>query len=298
MGNAGSVDFPSYMKDVHNDWLDKTGTVTITAATSLNNRINSASNPYTSQSSYDPATAVGAMATALTTFTSTVNALSATGEWETAMTLVNTKFDELWSDDYIQNLTQEFGEELDDQIDLIVVPKFEASMRDVGAVLTSSFDMGKAVIYGMRNRDVAKFQAELFHKREIQKLEFVGKSAEKILSDRLVVAEIKKLLLHYTMEVNRLKIVAEKEELDGQLAIEVGEQKWPFEVFQMAANVLGAIGGGTAVYDNTPKSPSTAQSALAGALAGAALGAQVGGQGNWTSIGAGALLGGILGGVS
>jgi hypothetical protein len=88
-------------------------------------------------------------------------------------------------------------------------------------------------------------------------------------------------------EVNRIKIVAKKEQNDMNVKIDEQDALWNLEVFQYGGNLLAAIGGGT----NTPKTPSLAQSMIGGALSGAAAGAMVGG-------GFGAAIGGILGGAA
>lgn len=106
-------------------------------------------------------------------------------------------------------------------------------------------------------------------------------------------------LTRFTLESNRLKIIAKTEQTQEQLLILEHERKWNLEVFQYGTAVLGGIGGGAFI----PGKKSKAVSALAGALSGAATGASVGtaiSPGYGTAIGAvvGAIAGGAAGALS
>ncbi len=295
MGNAGTVDFPTYMKTIHNDWMDHTGADTVTS--SVVDRINAAgTSPYSGVAANNPATELGLIDTAITTFGSALSAsftTLATG----ILTAIDTHIATLsiFDDAHLADLVDAFADVQDDQITNIILPKFQAGMRNTNSVMSSAFVMGEALILGMRNRDVAKYSAEVRQKLELLKPDFVGRMADSVLAKEMTKLEFRKILLHYTMEANRLRIVAEKEYADNTLALSVGNAKWPFEIFQLGSNILASIGGGTAVYGDTAKGPTTLQSALSGALAGAALGAQVGS--GWKGAAAGAGLGMIMGGL-
>ena len=88
------------------------------------------------------------------------------------------------------------------------------------------------------------------------------------------------------IEGKRIKIVAEKEELDMNTKIDESDALWDLEVFQHGANMLAAIGGGTA--NPKGKEPSQAQSVIGGALSGAAAGSMI-------SPGWGTVIGAVLG---
>ncbi len=123
------------------------------------------------------------------------------------------------------------------------------------------------------------------------------KGAEAMLRDLFGHIELEKTLMHYTMEANRLEIVATKEQDDTDNMIAVKDGRWDLETYQYGANLLAAIGGGTLLPSGSSSggdNPSTGTSALGGALAGAAIGSSVGG--GWSTIIGGAL-GGIAGGL-
>ena len=141
-------------------------------------------------------------------------------------------------------------------------------MRDINAVMTSTFVIGESMILAKKVRDVAKFRGDLSAKLQLQRNEMVMTGAESILRMNVAKAELQKTVSHYTIEANRLRIVAEKEKKDIENNITVAGAKWELEVWQHGANLLAAIGGGTMVpRTQGSDGPSDFQTAIGGALA-------------------------------
>jgi hypothetical protein len=293
MTTAGRVDFPDHMKTVHQDWLNQTGSDTVTS--SMVDLMNAAfaTNPYTGKTSYDPSTKVTAMDNAVAALNTRVDALSPTTDVIAAFTSARSEVDtNILSTTYLDNDIDAMGDILDDQINNKVLPLFQSGLRDIGASMTSAFRVGEAIILGMRNRDLAKYGTDLYMKMHAQRNDMIGRIADMILQQTIGGIELEKGVTHYAIEAARLGIVAEKEQNDTTTALAVGLGKWPLETYQHGANLLAAIGGGTAIPGSsggaTAATASQGQSALGGALAGAAIGGQVGG--GW-----GAAIGGLLG---
>ena len=96
-----------------------------------------------------------------------------------------------------------------------------------------------------------------------------------------------------SVEANRIKIVAKKEQTDQDDTIDEQDALWNLEVFQYGANVMAGIAGGTS--GNKMKSPSKTASVIGGAMAGAGAGAMIGAEvgsvgGPW-----GAAIGAVVG---
>lgn len=91
------------------------------------------------------------------------------------------------------------------------------------------------------------------------------------------------------IEANRLMLVANREGVQQNIDVRNTTATWDLEVFQYGANLLAAIGGGTATPGGQKMSKT--QSVLGGVFSGAAMGAAVGGA-------PGAAIGGIIGGVA
>jgi hypothetical protein len=100
---------------------------------------------------------------------------------------------------------------------------------------------------------------------------------------------------HQQAELNRLKIVAKKEQTDRDIELDVEDALWDIKTFQYGANLLASISGASVQQD---QKPSAAASAIGGALSGAAIGAGIGSAvpGVGTAIGAG--IGAVLGGLA
>jgi hypothetical protein len=327
-GSSGKVDFPDHMKDWHYDALNNSGADTL--VTSMTDVMNAAigNDPFIGMSAYDPDAEVAAMLAAPASFGVFIEALNQRTEWSSSYDVVVTKMDwETWAEAYaivrglidwdeisdsdIEDDVAAFSDQLDDIILTKDLPRFEAGMRDINAVVSSAFVIGRAIIEGMRDRDVAKHSSGLrldvskfnldssMKKEELRALttnayladQISRKNSELQGTDQIMRTLISKFswreaYARLVIESNRMKIVAKKEENEANYSITESSATWDLEVFQYGANLLSSIGGGTFVPRE--KKRNTAATALGGALSGAAGGAMIGGP-------MGAAIGGVLG---
>lgn len=252
-GGSGKVEYAAYLQDRHSDFIGLAATYSIDLnLTEVLNTMMAAS-PYVLATAFNPDADIAAMLTAVNTYDSEV--------------------DSLLNESDITSEVTAYAAVLDDELDNNVTPQYNAMMRDICAVQTSSFAVGLANIATNRQRDIAKFTADLRFKR------------------RELYIQGKRDTMHYTLETKRAAIQSghDQEQRDSELdALDIG---WDMECLLRGGQLLGALGGGTHVQ----KGPSKAQSAVAGALTGAAAGAYVGSvvPGVGTAIGAG--VGGALG---
>jgi hypothetical protein len=324
-GASGKVDFPTYMKDIHNEWLNLNDDDEI--ETSITGAMNSAlgSSPYTSFSAYDPDVVLAESAAAVLAFSTLLGSVDEETEWpalfgitktavgvETAITSTEI------SESVIAASVDSFGDSLDYDIDSNILPRFRRGMQDINAVVSSAFPIGESIIETNKLRAIAKYNSDL-------RLDAAGKNAEIGLRTAIANLEAKKdygrvyldgvaQLLQYrmhkinwnldllraTIENNRIKIVAKKEQTVDDIELAKNDALWDLQVFQHGGNLLAAISGGTAAVD---QGPSKVASAIGGAMSGAAAGAQIGSMinpGVGTAIGAGigAAAGAIKGALS
>ena len=274
-GGAGVVDYPDYMKDFHEGVLGD-GAVTSTITEIMDAALGNS--PFTAEVAYDPDTPIAAMSAAVVDLDTLVALLS-------SGTGLDTLVSEVLDEDRLDDAVDEFSADLAARLTVEVLPRFEAGMRDINAVTSAAFAIGRAVIEEGQTREVSKFSAGLH-------LKAFGDDALRLIALKL---EYQKFLSSMDIEVNRMKIVAKKEESDTNLKISESDALWDLELFQYGSNVLASIGGGVA--NSKVKGPSTASSVIGGALSGVAAGAMVG-----SSMGnplIGAIAGGVLGaGVS
>jgi len=294
--SSGRIDFPDHMKVIHQDWLNQTATDSIES--SMVDAMNAAlgGSPYVGMTAYDPTTRLAAMDTAVGAFNTRVDALDPDGDWEAAVNTAVGKADSaVFDDTYVNADIAAYRAKIDEQIVNTVLPRFQAGLRDVNAVMSSAFVIGEGIIEAMATTDITKYGTDLRVKLVLQRNDFIQKGAESILRDMHALVESEKNVAHYTIEAQRMGIAAAKEKKDTENNVLVKNGRWDLETFQYGANLLASIGGGT-VVPNAPDGPSAGISAIGGALAGAGVGSAVGGGNPWVT-GGGALIGGLLGGL-
>ena len=278
-GGSGAVSHSAYLETIHSSWLDHTAVDTITD--SITDVMNSAlgSSPFVALTAYDPDADL-------------TNLISSTNALQTLVTLLSTGTTldaivaNILSDTYIDDVVTEYAADLDARLIAEILPRFEAGMRDINAVVSSAFVIGRANIEEGQDRQVAKLSADLH-------LKAASDDALKLVALKL---EYQKFASHMLAESYRMKIVAKKEETDINREIDKEDAIWDLEVFQYGGNLLAAIGGGTATTSS--HKPSKAASAIGGAMMGAAAGAMIGAEigsvgGPW-----GAAAGAVLGAAS
>ncbi len=278
-GGAGVVDYPAYMKDFHGGVLDHVGVDTV--SDSLLDIMNVAlgNSPYLGVTAYDPDADIAAMVAGVTDFDTLVTLLS-------AGTGLDALIAGVLSDVRVDTAVTEFSADLGDRLTVEVLPRFEAGMRDINAVTSSAFGIGRAIIEASQDRQVSKFSADL----HLEAFKSLHDDSLRVIALKL---EYQKFLSHYTVEVNRIKIVAKKEEADSNMDLDEADASWDLGVFQHGGNFLASIGGGVATPDKKKKNPTA--SAIGGAMTGAAAGAMVGAEVGSVGGGYGAVIGAVLG---
>jgi len=281
-GSSGAVDYPQYMKDTHEAWLGE-----------MDSYIQAASSPYTLQAAYDPDADIDSMVAALAVFGTAVTALSYQANWESAMNAAVVQVDNVIDSAYIDAAVAAHSASLDDDINDSVLPQFQAGMRDINAVVNSAFVMGEARIWARKEVELSKYGAALRLELHKHRNEMVLKGTQSIIDNQHFMIQMSNTLATLTIDMYKLKIVAKKEQIDGDNELEKLDALWPLEKYQHGANLLAGIGGGT--HSTTGDKPSKVQSVLGGALSGAATGAMIGAAGGPIGWAGGAILGGLGG---
>lgn len=243
----------------------------------------------------------------------TIHDFVAETKWTGHLSAIQSAIDaELLTTEEIDESVNQYSEQLQVDIEEKTLPTFEAGMRDINAVMSSAFLIGEALIFAEKDRNVAKFAADLRlaqwsdrNKALINAATFLTEMDMKKAGGDLAFAETigkfwiqgteyKRLITDKIIDVLRMKIVAKKEENDETLRRYVEHQKWPLAASQYMASMIGAAGGGHAVPEGTGGSTSIS-SVLGGVMAGASIGAMFNSEtgGAW-----GSAIGGALGGAA
>jgi len=294
-GSSGKVAYPAYMEAWHASAL---GAGPPSVAAAMNAALGNS--PFTAEVAYDPDIPIADILTASADLDALVDLLSAGTGLDALVSSIldDTRVADAIADfdAVIADLTNQVNVDLVAAVNVNQIPKFEAGMRDIGAVVSSAFPIGKAIIDKAVVDQTAKIAGEL----RLQQAKFAAELHTRLFSDAALAVIQLKLQYQYqlsalTIEANRLKIVAKKEEVDTNLKIVEVDALWDLEVFKYGGNMLGSIAG-TAVSQGTPlQTGSSLGSAIGGALSGAAAGAFVGAKMGSGGGPIGAAVGGVLG---
>ena len=269
---SGKIGYPDYVEDIHHDWLTLSGVDVVDH--SISELMNDAfgASPFAVAVPYDPDTdiaayiaAVGSLNTLVTGFTTGIGSeATITGD--------------------VANMEAHLEALKDDRLTGNLIPRFEAGMRDINAVVSSAFVIGRTIIETDADQEVTRNTAS--HESKLR-LHYLPTEVE--------AASMKSDVTRLMIEAYRIKIVAKKEENDDSIEYDVADAKWDLEVYTYGGNLLAAPGGGVSVPTGKKN---TAASAIGGALSGAAAGAIVGTMGGPLApltVTAGAIIGGVLG---
>jgi len=275
---AGKVDFPDYMKQIHENWLDGGGSPNLDIENSVVKAMNDAqgASPFSSASAFNPTSDITAITDAVESYNTLVDGIDKINDWKAIVDA--TGYNSTGVDTYDDILT--------DQLEANTLPKYKAGMRNIGAVMSSAYSIGESVIYAFKNRDVAQHASQLAREAVNQMIHLYDKKLEGM-----------KNWMASVIETRRIAIVSQKEQQDTDNSLSENDARWDLETFQYGANVMAAISGGPSITSGAgaKKSPSTSQSAIGGALSGAALGAAVASTTDSVSSGWGALGGAAMG---
>lgn len=296
-GASGTVDFPSYMKTAHADWLNKNGSdlVSYSVTAAMSNALSL--NPFTALSPYDPSVPINVMDAALSDLEYLIDHMNHLNDYTAILPQAASLIDSYVNPaGHIAAAVVAHSNMLDTEYNSKIIPAFEAGMRDINMVQSSAFVLGRAQLLLDRLDRINKFAADLEMQTEAKRVDLIQTAVTEMLRLLMQKIEYTRAWASMTIDFNRIKIAANADKLTEQKVIEVGEHKWPLEVWQYGANLLAAISGGTS-------SPARVEGnqvarivggALSGASAGALIGSNVSDDGSFGGA-IGAVLGAGLG---
>lgn len=291
-GSSGTVNFPEYMKVVHGKWLDNNGNDVPT--NSLVDAINTAysANPFTGVNVFDPDLTLVDMFRVNELYGTMVDNLDHLQDYSTAYSHAQNLIAEDAAppsdDSIVAGEIAAYAALLDDQLEDKTLPAFYAGMHSINAVQTSAFVVGEAILRAHNNLVIGQHGSEARMKFELQAREIQANhkiqrgNLIRLATAQMITQLLKKVDSKYqaaahSAEVGRMKIVAKKEQVEGQMDFDEKEGLWQVELFGHAQNLLSGISGGaTQTQKRTNKAVSALGGALSGAAAGAATGAAIG----------------------
>lgn len=291
-GASGAIDYPDFQEDIQVDWL--TGGTKATPAPSLSVTLESVmdtglgtgGNPYQDESPYDPTFDVERGQGRFEEADALAKELSPVGDWEKFADAAAAKLDTIFVlEDEITNEVNNFEKNIRRRRSR-EISRWAGGMADINAVESSQFVIGMALREGEVTSEVNEFETKLRLEFKRSKVLAVLQGISDITRIMLFKVDSNKSMTQLQNEINRVNIIARKEQRDRQIEIDSLQATWDLEVFQYGMSMLGSLGGGGA---QGVKGLSKSESALSGAATGASIGAELGVPG--------AIAGGLIGGI-
>ncbi len=289
-GSSGRMEWPGYMQARHEEWLNEMQAYI------------PATNPYLGVSAYVPDTYIAAIETQMTNLIALYDSIGTTlatakTAWEGIATAVQVKLDTLLlstpTSTFLTLAQAELSGAVVAALDADTIGRFEAGMRDINAVQSSSFTLGKATLYSRVGLELTRLTGEMRLKAITDRNRGVVEGSFQLLGQIAGFAAGRMALVSTYMDKCKLDIIAKKEQLDRQVDLDLEEARWPFFEWQQAGTLLGAIGGPGM---GSISKPNPTASTLGGAVTGAAAGYQM--SGSYYGAAAGAIIGGLGGYLS
>jgi len=297
-GSSGKVSWSSYLETIHKEFL--TGGDVPSLSYYMTDDFEDAhdANPYTTGgiAAYDPTTPLATMTARYAVYDGRLQALSPSEDFLEALDTALSRFDSQLNpqsaiDDAVDSFSDRQLLPLNRAV-AIVAGQFGAA----NAVCSSAFPMALAAIANDHLRSIADFRAKLGVQVAAERVQTAIGLAEKLWQVELDRIDREQASVQLGGEIERVKIVALKEQADVDATIAVKSALWPLELYQYPANLISAIQGGNTGASVPPMhgGSSAIGGAIGGAVSGAAAGAPMGPYG----MAAGAIIGGIGGYLS
>ena len=178
--------------------------------------------------------------------------------------LFTQEFEDTVNPPVVSDLIAAHAAMMDDDIAINSLPRFQAGMRDINSVMSSSFVVGKAVIEDARTKALSLFGADLKY-RLIPVA--VDRWKTHLQWNQVVIGIYSEIMKFY------FSTKTDVDEINYAMATK--DKLWPFTVLDFERAALGALQGATNAKTNVAGASTTAK-VLSGALSGAAMGAMIG----------------------
>jgi len=181
---------------------------------------------------------------------------------------VEVLFDQVFEDTIngtvIDNLVSAEADVLSDDLENEAIPRFDAGMRDINSVMSSSFVVGRAMMETARTKAISRFSAEIR-----------GKLLP-IVTDRWRThLDWNKMVIESYSQILKFYLISKIDVTNQNFEVHAKDKLWPFSIMEYERLAVGTLHG---AYNSTTDvaGASKGQKMLGGAMMGAASGAMIG----------------------
>ncbi len=264
----GVIRYAPYIEAKHETFLNNSQTFGVTAR---------ANNPYTSYTDLDYDDAFFGSGYVMSSFPSLYDMF---GKFMAGLD-IESLWDQVLNDVQHSTTIQEsvvaHRDLISDEVEQTALPRFQTGIRDMNAVMSSSFVIGKSIIEQGAVKKLAEFDANLRYK-------LIPVAAEVFVKH---LAWNQGMITTY-INVMKMAILTKMDTDTANYSYALKETMWPFSVLEQERANLGALQGAMA---NSAGGESGGAGILGGAMSGAAMGGSTGNP--WA-----ALAGGVIGGIA
>lgn len=280
-GESGETDntirFAPYLEAAHQDMLNDNGsdTLNISVVDAMNAAFNDS--PYGGTTVLVPENAFFGLGYGISDFPSLYDMFGKFMAGLDVHTLWEQTYNGIINSAPLQTVISSHAQRLDDDLEQSVYPRFEAGMRNINAIHSTAFAVGRAIIEDTRIRELNSF---------IGKLELGAfETSIKMWGAHL---DWNKSVVTIYAEIVRLYYGISKDSNEYNATMAAKHTTFNLDIFDYGRAILGALNGSPAATGPGDKqAPSQLTKGLSGAVAGASAGSYFG----WI----GAAVGGVLG---
>jgi len=201
-GSSGQVRYPPYVETIHKDWLNSAGDTIDASITEVMNDALGAS-PYAAAVPYDPDADIATFIAGLGSLETAVAAFGVS--IPSAITEADITTDVAAHEAQVTALK-------DTRLTGSIFPRFEAGMRDINSVMSSSFVIGRAIIESDADAEVTRDVATHGSRLRIATKPTSVQVAELEIKEEMATVEVRKAITQLVIEAYRIKIVAKQAE--------------------------------------------------------------------------------------
>lgn len=280
-GSSGTVDYPQYMKDLHGTLYSQRLVPQVDLAISRN--------PYPNLRPQSPMSMVCELRSSLCWLDGEIESFDPQSLWGSLIETIPKKVIDLIETGPLDDFIDSQKQRLLAGVEIEILPKFRRGMQDIGAVNTSAFKIGEALIWSKAIEEVTGLEKEYKGKLSLAAIEYSFKNVDAIIGLTLQKLSMQSALAQLSMEASRIGYVGWKEYFDQFNVFRIEEVKWNLEINKYLMDALGSISASAGVsYSTSAGGVTRGSSAIGGAIAGIGTGL--------ASTG-GSPLGGVIGGA-
>ena len=288
-GDNGETDntirFAPYLEAAHKDMLNDNGTDTLNI--SVFDAMNAAFNksPYGGTTVLVPENAFFGLGYGISDFPSLYDMF---GKFLAGLDIHN-----LWEQTYngiinsapLQAVISTHAQRLDDDLEQSVYPRFEAGMRNINAIHSTAFAVGRAIIEDTRIRELNSFIGKLELGAFETSIKMWGAHLDWNRSVVSIYSDFVQTYYGVTQIAN-----------EYNAAMSAKHTTFNLDIFDYGRSIIGALNGAPAAKGpGASARPSPLAKGISGAAAGAATGAYIGSAFSPVGTAIGAVIGGVIG---